>query len=67
MTARWLMRNGYMTYLSCVVESRKKKKKIELKDIHVVREFPDVFSKELSGLLKKKDWGFYCTYSATTI
>jgi uncharacterized protein YjhX (UPF0386 family) len=25
MTARWLMRNGYMTYLSCVVESRKKK------------------------------------------
>jgi len=44
-----------MTYLSCVVESRKKKKKIELKDIHVVREFPDVFSKELSGLLKKKD------------
>jgi hypothetical protein len=53
MTARRLMRNGYMAYLACVVESEKKKKEI-LKDIHVVREFPDVFPKELPRLLQKK-------------
>jgi hypothetical protein len=52
MTARRLMRNGYMAYLACVVESEKKKE--ILKDIHVVREFPDVFPKELPRLLQKK-------------
>jgi hypothetical protein len=46
------MRNGYMAYLACVVESEKKKE--ILKDIHVVREFPDVFPKELPRLLQKK-------------
>jgi hypothetical protein len=49
MTARKLIRKGCLAWLSNVREL--KKGSIELADIPIVREFPDVFSEELPGLL----------------
>jgi hypothetical protein len=52
-TARKLLRKGCTTYLAYIVDLEKKE--IEFDKIHVVREFPDVFPKELPGLpLEKK-------------
>jgi len=49
MTAGKLIRKGCLAWLSNVREL--KKGSIELTDIPIVREFPDVFSEELPGLL----------------
>ena len=46
--ARRLMRQGCEVYLAHVVDVEKESVKIE--DIPVVRDFPDVFPDELSGL-----------------
>jgi hypothetical protein len=48
MTAGKLIRKGCLAWLSNVREL--KKGSIELADIPIVREFPDVFSEELPGL-----------------
>ena len=48
MTARKLLRKGCTSYLAYVVDLEKKG--IELDKIPIVREFPDVFPKELPGL-----------------
>jgi hypothetical protein len=48
MTTRKLLRKGCTTYLAYVVDLEKKE--IKLDKIPVVREFPEVFSKELPGL-----------------
>jgi len=52
-TARKLLRKGCTTYLAYVVDLEKKE--IELDKIPVVREFPDVFSKELPGLPPERE------------
>jgi len=52
-TARKLLRNGCTTYLAYVVDLEKKE--IELDKIPVVREFPDVFPKELPGLPHERE------------
>ena len=48
MTAGKLIRKGCPTWLSHVREL--KKESIELTNIHIVKEFPDVFLAELPGL-----------------
>jgi hypothetical protein len=45
MVARKLLKKGCIAYLAYVINS--KKGKIELSDIPIVREFPDVFPEEL--------------------
>jgi hypothetical protein len=45
MTAKKLLRNGCMSYLDYVIDSRNEE--VELTNISIVREFPYVFSKEL--------------------
>jgi hypothetical protein len=52
-TARKLLRKGCTTYFAYVVDLEKKE--IELDKIHVVREFPDVFPKELLGLPPERE------------
>jgi hypothetical protein len=47
-TTRKLLRKGCMGYLAYILNSNGKSPR--LKNIHVVKEFPDVFLKELSGL-----------------
>jgi hypothetical protein len=53
MTAQKLLRKGCPTYLANVSES--KEKKIELKYVTIVREFLDVFPKELLGLPPERE------------
>jgi hypothetical protein len=53
MTARKLLRKGCTAYLAYVVDLEKKG--IELDKIPVVREFPDVFPKELPGLPPERE------------
>jgi hypothetical protein len=47
-TARKLLRKGCMGYLAYILNSNGESP--QLKNIHIVKEFPDVFLKELSGL-----------------
>ncbi|KAL0556138.1 hypothetical protein IC582_004648 [Cucumis melo] len=51
-----LLRKGCMTYLAYVMDTQASKLKLE--DIPMVREFPDVFLKELSGLPFDKEIEF---------
>jgi hypothetical protein len=53
MTARKLLRKGCIAYLAYVVDLEKKE--IELDKIPVVREFSDVFPKELPGLPPERE------------
>ena len=53
MTTRKLLRKGCTTYLAYVVDLEKKE--IELGKIPVVREFPDIFPRELLGLPPEKE------------
>ena len=48
MQARRLMRKGYETFLALILDS--KRGQVDLEKISVVREFPDVFPKELPGI-----------------
>ena len=52
MVARKLLKKGCTTYLAYVINSEKGK--IGLSNSPIVREFPDIFSKELPGLPQKK-------------
>jgi len=52
-TARKLLRKGCIAYLAYVVDLEKKE--IELDKIPVVKEFPNVFPKELPGLPPKRE------------
>jgi hypothetical protein len=52
-TAKKLLRKGYTAYLAYIVDLEKKE--IELDKILVVREFPDVFPKELPGLPPERE------------
>ena len=52
MVARKLLKKGCTTYLAYVINSEKGK--IGLSNSPIVREFPDIFSKELPGLPQKE-------------
>jgi len=52
-TARKLLRKGCIAYLAYVVDLEKKE--IELDKIPVVKQFPNVFPKELPGLPPKRE------------
>jgi hypothetical protein len=52
-TARKLLKKGCMGYLACNLNLDDKGPR--LKDIHVVKEFPDVFPDELPGLPPKRE------------
>ena len=47
MQARRLIQKGNRAFLCSVVDTRVSP--LSLEDIHVVREFPDIFSNELPG------------------
>ena len=49
MKASRMLTMGCVRYLASIVDTTKKVE-TELSDVHVVYKFPDVFSKELSGL-----------------
>ncbi len=51
--ARRLIRKGCEAYLSHVVDTRKAR--LDLHDIPIVCDFPDVFSEELFGLLPERE------------
>ena len=53
MQARRFMRKGYEAFLALVLDS--KRGQIELENILVVREFPDVFLEELPGIPLKRE------------
>jgi hypothetical protein len=53
MVARKLLKKGCTTYFAYVINS--KKSKIGLSDIPIVREFPDVFPKQLPGLPPERE------------
>jgi hypothetical protein len=53
MVARKLLKKGCTTYFAYVINS--KKSKIGLSDIPIMREFPDVFPKELPGLPPERE------------
>ena len=48
MQARRLMRKGCETFLAMILES--KRGQVDVENIRVVREFPDVFLEELPGI-----------------
>ena len=48
MEARRFLRKGYEAFLSLILDS--KREKVNLENILVLREFPDVFPEELSGV-----------------
>ena len=47
-SARWLLQKGCKGYLAHVVDTRSNE--VRLEDVHVVREFLDVFPDDLLGL-----------------
>jgi len=53
MTIRKMMRKKYATYLAYVIYS--KKDNVELSNLPIIREFSNVFLKELPGLPSKKN------------
>jgi hypothetical protein len=53
MTARKMIKKGCEAYLALVMET--KKEGIQLSDISVVREFPDVFPDELPGVPPERE------------
>ena len=53
MTARKMIKKGFEAYLALVMET--KKEGIQLSDISVVREFPDVFPDELPGVPPERE------------
>ena len=55
MTMKYL-KKGYKSYLASIVEKRKEGTK--LKELPVVNEFEDVFSKDLSGLPPEREIKF---------
>ena len=48
MLARRFMRKGYETFLALILDS--KRGQVDAEKIPIVREFPDVFPKELPGI-----------------
>ena len=48
MTASKMLRKGYRSYLAFVVDRRQEGTRLE--DIPIVKEFPDVFPDDISGL-----------------
>ena len=53
MKARRFLRKGCEAFLDLVLDS--KRGQINLEDIPMIKEFPDVFPEELPGLLPKKE------------
>ena len=53
MQARRLMRKGCETFLAVILES--KRGQVDVENIRVVREFPDVFLEELPGIPLERD------------
>ena len=53
MQARCFLRKGYEAFLALVVES--KRGQVNLENIPVIKEFPDVFPKELSGFPPERE------------
>ena len=54
MEARHFMRKGYEAFFfSLILDS--KREKVNLKNIPVIREFPDVFPEELPGVLPERE------------
>ena len=48
MLARRFMRKGYETFLALILDS--KRGQVDVEKIPIVREFPNVFPKELPGI-----------------
>ncbi|KAI3692765.1 hypothetical protein L6452_32587 [Arctium lappa] len=46
--ARKFLAKGYLSYLAYVVDAKVEKKKVD--DVEVVRDYPDIFPEDLSGL-----------------
>ena len=53
MEARRFMRKGCEAFLALIVHS--KREQVDLKNIPVIREFPDVFPEELPGVPPKRE------------
>ncbi|XP_076939930.1 uncharacterized protein LOC143608913 [Bidens hawaiensis] len=56
MKARKMLRKGYPAFLANVVDTKAKEHKVE--DIPVVRDFPEVFLEDFTGLLPEKQVEF---------
>ena len=64
MKARRLIRKGSQAFLCSVVDTQISPPSVE--DIHVVREFPDVFPDELPGSLVDREIEFYIDLNPST-
>ena len=53
MQARCFLRKGHEAFLALVLDS--KRGQVNLENIPVIKEFPDVFPEELSGLPLEKE------------
>ena len=55
MQTRWFLRKGYEAFLALLLDS--KRGQVNLEDILVIKEFPDVFLEELPGLPLEREVG----------
>ena len=53
MEARHFLRKGYEAFLAFILDS--KREQVNFENIHVIREFPDVFPEELPGVPPERE------------
>ena len=53
MKARHFLRKGCEAFLALILDS--KREQVNLENIHVIREFPDVFPEEFSGVPPERE------------
>ena len=53
MQARYFFRKGYEAFLALLLDS--KREQVNLENIHVVKEFPDVLPEELPGIPPERE------------